>query len=348
MSKTRWEVTSDGFGIHTFELTKPSITKEEYERILQKNKSRKYYPHYTGGIGIKTFNKGIRVFLNHTSDNFYNIKVIVSAKKLIDEESSPISIMQHNDSFEILHELVNSNLNECLGEGYNMESLSLSRIDLCVNLMLSNTFSAERYVKLIRKSMIYNNNAKIEVFPDSIDRNKHSFRIETGDYSFTAYDKYFQLEDIGESYDKESDALLRLEIAVHRKVIHHNQMESKMNNLQTLYFHTERSKAVFREYIKRYFFKGDYYTVNFMRCAVESSNYSKSQKGKMLSYIDMQQYKHSFHSVIEQMQKNYWTGYRMNKIFFKFDKINVYPISMANRDQHSDRSVPGLWKMLDI
>lgn len=348
MTKIRWEVTSDGFGIHTFELTKPSITREEYERILQKNKSRKYYPYYTGGIGIKTFNNGIRLFLNHTSDNFYNIKVIVSSKKLIDEESSPISIMQYNDSFEILNELVDAVLNECLGEGYNMESFSLSRIDLCVNIMLSNTFSAERYVKLIRKSMVYDDNAKIIVFPDSIDRNKHSFRIEIGDYTFTAYDKYFQLEDIGECYDKESDALLRLEIAVHRRVIHLKQMESEMNNLQTLRFLTKRSKAVFREYIKHHFFKGDYYTVNFMRCAVESSNYSKSQKEKMLSYIDMQQHKYSFHSVINNMLKDYWTVYRMNKLFSRFQKIDVYPISMAHRDGHGDRSVPGLWKLLGI
>ena len=33
MYKNSCEITEDGFGIHTFELTIPYITKEEFERI---------------------------------------------------------------------------------------------------------------------------------------------------------------------------------------------------------------------------------------------------------------------------------------------------------------------------
>ena len=41
----------------------------------------------------------------------------------------------------------------------------------------------------------------------SRNRNKHSFRVRTYFGAFTAYDKYFQLEDINADFEAVSDAL---------------------------------------------------------------------------------------------------------------------------------------------
>ena len=106
-------------------------------------------------------------------------------------------------------------LTDIFGEEYTLERFSLSRIDCCVNVMLSKNFSSERYVKLISRSL----NCKRDMIEEydgddelSKNRNKHSFRVRTSFGAFTAYDKYFQLEDKKRNFNNISDALLRIEL----------------------------------------------------------------------------------------------------------------------------------------
>ena len=76
MYKNESKITEDGFGVHTFELTIPSITKDEFERIV--NSADKSFSCNDGNsIFIYPERRGIRFFLNHTENNFYNIKVLL-------------------------------------------------------------------------------------------------------------------------------------------------------------------------------------------------------------------------------------------------------------------------------
>lgn len=347
MKKSKYQITDDGFGIHTFELTKLGVSSDEINRIVANAKS-KYTNRKTGNIWIYPSRKGVRIYLNRVNPNLYNIKVIVTAKKLIDENAIATSILNMHDDFELLHELVDASLMECLGEKYTLNCMCLSRVDVCVNVMLSETFSAERYVKLIKKSMIGINNDNIETFVDSEEKNKHSFRVKTGEFTFTAYDKYFQLEDIDEDYTKESEGLLRMEIAIDRGILRREKKAYKLSNKKVLVMCTVHSREIFQKYIENHFFDGDYYSAEGIRRAINLSEYSKSQKERMLSYIDMQLYKRSFNAILDELIEKNWTEYRLMNLIGKFERINIYPISMACRDQHGDMWVPGLKRILDI
>ena len=92
----------------------------------------------------------------------------------------------------------------------------------------------------------------------------------------------------------------------------------------------------------------DYYSAEVIRGAINLSEYSKSQKERMLSYIDMQLYKRSFNAILDELIEKNWTEYRLMNLIGKFERINIYPISMACRDQHGDMWVPGLKRILDI
>ena len=353
MYQNNYKITDDGFGVHTFELTIPSITRKEFERISN-NAEKKYACNNGNRICIYSRQKGIRIYLNHTDLNFYNIKVIVALRQLIDCDAEAVSIFSESDDIDLLEEMLNDVFETHLGKEYTVDSFSLSRVDLCVNIMLSETFSAERYVKLIKRSMIYNDNAEIITFPEDVpeasEKNKHSFRINTGCTTFTAYDKYFQLEDIGENYEAVSESLLRLELAINRDMLREmkNVLSNDICNIEMLGYMAFTSRTWFEEYIKKHFLPGDYYYLSNMKTAIERSMLSTKLKNRMLEYSDIKWGKRSFTAVQNEILKQLGSDYKMKKMFNAFKCLDVYPISLAYRDKHGEKAVPGLYKIFKL
>ena len=216
MKHQNYSITEDGFGIHTFQLTLPSIDNESSRKIMEhiERNCISYYRKDNGDIVIYPPRKGMRIYINRTRNGIGGIRVVVAPAKVLDEDADPIKILNAVADFELLYHYINTALEQSLGEEYDIDSFYLSRIDCCVNIMLSESYSAERYIKLISRSMKYSKYDEVLKFPsselDSYEKNEHSFRIETGVYTFTAYDKYYQLEDIGEDYNPMSEAMLRL------------------------------------------------------------------------------------------------------------------------------------------
>ena len=353
MYKNESKITEDGFGVHTFELTIPSITKDEFERIV--NCADKAFSCNDGNsIFIYPERHGIRFFLNHTENNFYNVKVIVAPRRLIDENANTVNILRASDDFDRLGFLTNQSIAECLGNNYCIDNFKLSRLDFCVNIMLSESFSAERYVKLLKRSMKYNDCAEIIEFPDEVtnaaEMNKHSFRIRTRDMTFTAYDKYFQLEDIGESFDKISEAFLRLEIAVNRDFIRSIEQPylEKPANIEIISALTSCSERFFKEFVRHNFYEGDYYDINAMKFLIASSGLKQKAKATMLEYVDVQCRKQSHLSAVKHMSKTLGSKSKLKKMYSNFDMLKVYPISVSYRDKHGCKPVSGLYRIMGI
>lgn len=353
MYQNNYKITDDGFGIHTFELTIPSITRKEFERISN-NAEKKYACNNGNNICIYPRQRGIRIFLNHTDLNFYNIKVIVSPRRFIDDTAEAVSILRSSDDFYLLESRVNAVLGEYLGDEYTVDSFSLSRIDCCVNIMLSESFSAERYVKLIRRSMIYSDNAEIITYPDNVTdadiKNKHIFRINTNDVTFTAYDKYFQLEDIGENYEVASEALLRLELAISRDIIRDiaNSEQEGVSNIDLIGYFTYYSRECFEKYIKRHFFAGDYFYITDIRSLIQASVFKRKAKERMLIYAELQFDKRSFPAAKKSMCKILGSKFKTQRVLRNFESLGIYPISLPYRDKHGGKAVPGLHKILGL
>jgi len=196
-----YKITDNGFGIHTFELSISHLCKDELDIIMERifsEKSNRSYEKKHKSFCIHTKYPCLRIYLNRKKNKRY-IRIIVTANKILYLESDYLSILNESEDISLLEIKLNKMLSDIFGDEYNLDSFSLSRIDCCVNVMLSRSFSAERYVKLISRSLDckrymieeYDGNDEL-----SKSRNKHSFRVRTNFGAFTAYDKYFQLEDI--------------------------------------------------------------------------------------------------------------------------------------------------------
>lgn len=353
MYQNDFKITADGFGIHTFELTE-NITSYEFRHIPYRAGNKKFYFNGGKSVCVHPEKQGIRIFLNNPDENVYNIKIIVTPRKIIDEDADAVSILPPSYDLIEFGNRVTDILQECLGEKYHIEYFELSRVDFCVNIMLSESFAAQRYIKLLHKSMKYNSNDQIVIYskddPDAKEKNKHSFRINTGDVTFTAYDKYFQLEDIGENFEKDAESFLRLELAINRDMIRefiYSRYEW-LYNTTLLEYYSCQSRKFFADYIAKYFLPGDYCYLEYMESLIEKSKLKDKMKDRMLLFSTIQCEKHSFLSAKKEMMKYLNSTYKFKNMLSAFEDLNINPISLSYRDKHGANVIPGLYKILGL
>lgn len=349
-----YAITNDGFGIHTFELSISRLRKEELDIIMGRifsEPSNRIYDEKRKAFCVHTKYPCLRIYLNQKKHMRY-IRVIVTANKVLYPESDYLSILNENDDVDSLGMKLNYMLTDIFGYEYGFNKFSLSRIDCCVNVMLSKDFSAERYVKLISRSL----NCKRDMIKEfdgddelSINRNKHSFRVRTAFGAFTAYDKYFQLEDINADFKAVSDALLRLELEFNRQHIQNtikNSGNEVHNNTEALEFYLHNSRECFKEFISSKFHKGRYCTVKKMREIVENSDLTKCEKKHTQKHIDSQCYTEHYCNAVEKSKKKLKSDRAFYNMLSNLRYLNMSPISLSYRDKHGDDSVPGLYEML--
>ena len=218
-----FSITDDGYGIHTFELSYPQINHLIFnamkERFSDEERFSCYNRCFKDGYMICAYPKfkGMRIHLIHRYPNHYYMEIIITPWSLLRDETGTTQIFFDESALTTLEHYINICITETMGAEYNLDSFNLSRIDCCVNVMLSEDYSAARYIKLIRRSII-TRSKKNEILYDSSkknykEKNKHNFRLITDNVTFTAYDKYYQLDDIRVDYESISDSLLRLELS---------------------------------------------------------------------------------------------------------------------------------------
>lgn len=347
-------ITNDGFGIHTFELSISHLCKDEMDDIMERiinEPLNRIYEEKHKSFCVHTQYSCLRIYLNQKKHMRY-IRVIVTANKVLYPEADYTSILNGNDDVALLGTNLNDMLTDVFGDEYCFDKFSLSRIDCCVNVMLPKNFSAERYVKLISRSMKCQEHLIVEYDEDSeINklRNKHSFRVKTAFGAFTAYDKYFQLEDINVNFEAVSDALLRLELEYDRKQIHATMQNSDLeihSNAEILAYYLHNSRSNFKNFIFRRFRKGRYYTVEKMREIIEKSDLKEFEKKHANKHIEYQCYAEHYCNAVKKSKKKLKSDRAFYNMLNNFEYLDMSPISLAYRDKHGDDSVPSLYELL--
>ncbi len=312
--------------------------------------SNKIYEGNHNSFCVHTKYPCLRIFLYRKKYKY--IRVIITANKVLYPEADCLSILNENDDVVLLGTKLNDMLTDILGEEYGLDSFKLSRVDCCVNVMLSKDFSAERYVKLISRSLNCTRDMMEEYDGDdelSKNRNKHSFRVRTSFGAFTAYDKYFQLEDINEDFEAVSDALLRLELKFDRRHTHDTMQNNDIqNNTKALAFYLKNSRSYFEQFISSRFHKGRYYTVKKMREIVDNSDLKKCEKKHALKHIESQYYGEYFCDVVKKSKKKIKSERAFCNMMSNFEYLDMSPISLSYRDKHGDESVPSLYELLGV
>lgn len=349
-----YEITEDGFGIHTFELMISHMEKIEMDAIRERvsnEPSNKIYEGKHNSLCIHTKYPCLRIYLYRKKHMRY-IRVIVTSNKVLYPEADCLSILNGNNDISLLGTKLNDMLTDIFGYEYGLDKFSLSRVDCCVNVMLSKDFSAERYVKLISRSLNCKRDRIEEYDGDdelSKNRNKHSFRVRTSFGAFTAYDKYFQLEDINVDFEAVSDALLRLELEYDRRHINSSMQNNDIqNNTEALAFYLKNSRSYFEQFISSRFHKGRYYTVKKMREIVDNSDLKKCEKKHAIKHIESQCYLDHFCDIVKKSKKKLKSELAFYNMLSNFEYLGMSPISLSYRDKHGDESIPSLYKLLGV
>ncbi len=348
-----YAITEDWFGIHTFELKIPFAKKKEmnviFKRIHTESTNNFYYKGDCEVVHTKY--PCLRIYLNQKKHMRY-IRVVVTANKVLHPEADHLSILNENDDVDLLGMKLDDMLTDIFGDEYGLNRFNLTRIDCCVNVMLSKDFSAERYVKLISRSV----NCKADMLEEfdgndelSKNRQKHSFRVRTSFGAFTAYDKYFQLEDINADFDAVSDALLRIELEFNRQHIHNtikNCGTEIHNNTEALAFYLRNSRKYFEDFISSVFHNGRYCTVKKMLDIVENSDLRKCEKKHAYKHIKSQCYAEHYCNAAQKSKEKLKSEIAFYNMLENFEYLNMSPISLSYRDKHGDDSVPSLYELL--
>lgn len=342
-----YEITKYGFGIHTFELMIPYMKKNAMNAILERMHKEPSNDFHVDGIVHTKKYPCLRIHLCHNKHKRY-IRVIVTANRVLHPEADYLSILNENDDVDLLGMKLNNMLTDIFGYEYGLDKFSLSRIDCCVNVMLSKDFSAERYVKLISRSMKCQEHLILEYDDDSeINKlkNEHSFRAGTHFGAFTAYDKYFQLEDINVNFEAVSDALLRLELEFNRRHIQ-NTVNDDCSNAEILKFYLSNSRRSFEKFISSRFHKGRYYTVKKMREIIKNSDLKKCEKEHANKHIEAQYNARYYRKAVSKSKKKIKPDKAFYNMLKNFEYLDISPISLSCRDKHGDDSVPSLYELL--
>lgn len=343
--ETSFMLETDGFSIHTFELSR-KMTKHEWHHLKEKlyakqskRPKREKVWIYRDGKGchrVTLFEEhGIRITLQHYEgdghDSYY-VYLAINPRKLIDPECSYLGILEPKESsIKALKTAFRKLLKDSVFEN-ELDQYRLHRVDLCANIRCEHKKIFRETVRVLRKLPTPKKYKR--VFSEHKDRktrnniNKHYIQFVCGTHNLVIYDKTFQLEDQGLTVDLEGlpAGVLRFEVQYQRKMIRDLEKAQKTEDpaeLLSMLMHESRNR------IYRHF---SYCFADVRFCQydeiidrIDSSRYDHEHKKAMRELVHRLRKKQTVDSVIEDMEKE---QYPMDGILNRFTNLGISPIPL--------------------
>lgn len=339
--------TKDGFGIHTFMLTK-NLNYEEYRElklILQKNVWEKKelpdssyikskYFMMLGYFGISS-----RLFMQN---GFARLEIIVNPTDLIENKYTQSNVFSDCKNCKT----VTKKLDEALSN-INMKShmFILSRIDLCVNFSVTSAILSE-YIKLGRKSYLRNNVTEDTFSDDQSDC--HSLTLKCPSFEIEIYDKEYEISKRMKKPTNKFGNLLRLEVRMPRDRIHRHCSEWNCYSLSDiLHEYIVNEKEIMTDCFKRCFRLGFYMTLETGREVIDSCDYKGKTKKLMYRILES---RCNFENEITILQNELNLSYKnIIRLIRKFEKINLNSAVIVCRSASECGNIlPGFIDLLNI
>lgn len=248
-----FSLESDGFSIHTFELTYQyterswmSLKDKLYRELEKRNQSEKAWIYAESKkrdryICTRYSNRGVRIVLEHNTGRngheTYYVRMVINPRKLLDPNASYLGILKpEKDAGQKIYKAFRELFRGTPFDS-DMEIYYLSRLDVCVNVRCDNS---KIFRELIRASQRLPTPAKFErkYYHDKDKErerryNKHYIRFACGSYELVMYDKTYQITEEGLelSYEKLPKGILRYELRMERNLIHkfENKLRTDVN-----------------------------------------------------------------------------------------------------------------------
>ena len=341
--KARFMLESDGFSIHTFEISR-KLTKSEWNyckgKLYDQSKVFSKGCVYKESEGVHRVSQyeanGLRITLEHAHDQEnsrgYYVRMIINPRKVIDPNASYIGIFPPEKSSIIelqaaFHTLLKQSVfNDQLDDYY------LSRVDLCVNIRCDHKKIFREVVRVLRKLPTppkYKRVSRKEKDKKKANKyNKHYIKFQCGTHSLVIYDKTYQATEQGLRVDYEdlSGGVLRFEVQYQRSVL--RGLEKKLNTdnpSELLWYLMRKSEKRISKHFEQCFADIQFCQIEEIERRIMGSKYEDETKQMMLELAHRMQRKQSVDQVLEEMQSE---GFAVNDLLRRVHKLGFSPIPL--------------------
>ncbi len=351
------QVTSDGYGYHTFEL-KWNPTHKEFLVAKQFLKAisaeNEYYPLERYGKG-RWFcgalrHDGIRVYMTKTN-NRNVIKLIINPRQLIEPRTTYLGIMPNGtNAFERLEHA----FTDCMRRVHLpdfLEDWTLSRMDLCVNLEWNKKKGPHEIIRLLRKEptpkgYLRNQFTSSGGSPYTETRNTHILKFSNESIALVAYDKIYQIrhENLARPEDFIPKGILRVELQYERPaILEYAKKKNVKSTSEIMQALAEDSRELICQYTRRLWGAGTHCKMQVLEKALKKkAEISKKNKERMLELADTLQTAKCGDKAFELMNL---TPKQLRTCLQHFKKLGINPVPLREEDR-LDR-LPSLSALLE-
>ncbi|MDE6593074.1 MAG: hypothetical protein K2K57_08435 [Oscillospiraceae bacterium] len=343
------------YGIHTFEVMIPHLTEQDYYTLRDKLKpiseyikSEKYYLVRTQR------DSGIRIRLYPNPNYSPYLKVIVNPWKLLNKVKKPMdntNILLSGFDTAALHDCLCEQLRIYLGDEFGIDSFKLTRIDCTTDLTLDAPIYCGAYINLVRNS-IWENPKCGERWENMYDDDNpetylHFYRLcQDGYYKFTVYDKLYDLFRT-KKIDKKSYkyGLLRFELSFeHRKINEVKKAQGTDDIMGLVKYYTEHSEELLKNFIKKRFYSGDYYSLGAVHEYLNNVSSGK-MRNKLLTLLDGSE-DMSRKELKKKMCRIFKTEWKIRAVKSALNELKINPVLIPCR--YGFEKLPSLHKIFGI
>jgi len=316
------------FSVHTFMLTK----------AVQDNSFYNFHDINLQGIHISITN----------TNKYRYFRVEVNPHLLITDNPTKddyIKIFTYSEeNIRILKYKINEILNRI---NLDINDMTLSRIDLCVNKYFEDEKITKTYLKLLKK-LSYNKTYRLNEFTcqysDYKEMNKNSVRIQNGQRNITVYNKIFQQKQ--QNYLKDDpETILRFEVALFRHDIYNTyQKPLGINNpIELFSYITRRSSEIIGKYILNLNLNLKYVKASALYSIIYSADFYKNTKDMMFTLVETLKHSKNINTALDNMDI-LTCEQQKKRLLHKFNELSISPVTINNKSAFNE--LPSLYEVL--
>ena len=333
-------LTADGYSIHTIEM-KVHMTCSEWMNAVHTAFSRasqtgtQTYEIARGTYCCTSASKdGVRLYLtkyDREGNVRPQVKAVINPRRLIDPQSSYLGILPTDEkSMQCVHDRF-ADLMRWFELPEFMEDWTLSRADLCVNLICPKSKIARELIRTARKWPAPPKYKRLYL------ENKHKIHFRTGTVDLVLYDKTYQMGQEGLLVQEEKlpDGVLRIEVQYRREYVRRQAKKfgTQDDAWATLRHLTMQSKTLMLRHIERCFPAGDFCKPMLLAEKIETSDLPSEMKARMVILTEALRKRPTVDHAVEAMKL---TRKEAKEVLAAFEKIGLSPIPLRKgfyRDQ---------------
>ena len=355
-----FKLSEQGFGVHTFEIQIIHLNKDDYHTIRDRIKDISIQDSENNCyIVITEKNSGLRIKLYKNYGNPPYLKVIVNPS-LVLGDNNPCHILTKFDK-EHLRTQLNHALKEQLGNEYDISRFRLTRIDCTVDFVMASSALTKEYIMLVSRCIRLFSSAETfgfykdpEYDEDSEyhhSKQKHCFRITNhGFYSFTVYDKLYDLIDKGHFENKPYPfGILRFELALMHRKIRKVSLELGTDDIFELteYF-TGNSESFLKKQIKYKIVSGDYYKYSSAADLIEEKGISRKKASRLLWILSKSNETVSYNDQMFLVDNELKSDAKLRAAKELMKELNMNLVALSERTACNADILPGIHTIFSI